>query len=186
MDYIKYNRNAWDMKVLKGNKWTQPVSTETIKNAKEGIREIVLSPTKPVPRAWFPPLKNKSVLCLASGGGQQGPILAATGAIVTVFDNSSNQLKQDQFAAKRDNLEIITELGDINELSRFKDEYFDLIFHPAGGSVQDVLVVWREAYRVLKKGSNLLSGFINPIHCIFDLKAWETGKLAVRHKIPYS
>lgn len=186
MDYIKYNRKAWDNKVLKGDKWTQPVSTATIENAKEGIWEIVLTPTKPVPREWFPTLKNKRVLCLASGGGQQGPILAATGAIVTVFDNSPNQLKQDQFVAKRDNLEIITELGSINDLSRFKDEYFDLIFHPAGGSVQDILSVWKEAYRILKKGSDLLSGFTNPIHYVFDLKAWETGELVIRHIIPYS
>jgi 2-polyprenyl-3-methyl-5-hydroxy-6-metoxy-1,4-benzoquinol methylase len=45
---------------------------------------------------WFPPLKGADVLCLASGGGQQGPILAATGANVTVFDNSPRQLEQDQ------------------------------------------------------------------------------------------
>jgi len=30
--------------------------------------------------------------CLASGGGQQGPVLAAAGAHVTVFDNSPRQL----------------------------------------------------------------------------------------------
>ena len=37
-------------------------------------------------------MKGLKVLCLASGGGQQGPILAAIGADVTVFDNSQGQL----------------------------------------------------------------------------------------------
>jgi len=37
----------------------------------------------------------KNVLRLASGGGQQGPILAAAGADVTVLDFSKSQLEQD-------------------------------------------------------------------------------------------
>ena len=42
------------------------------------------------------------MLCLASGGGQQGPILSAAGAAVTVFDNSPQQLAQDWMVAERD------------------------------------------------------------------------------------
>ncbi len=39
---------------------------------------------EPVPRAWFPgDLAGQAVLCLASGDGQQGPVLAAAGAAVT-------------------------------------------------------------------------------------------------------
>ena len=38
----------------------------------------------------------------------QGPILAATGADVTVLDNSKVQLEKDEFVAKRDNLIIKT------------------------------------------------------------------------------
>ena len=61
-----------------------------VQNAKEGNWSILLTPTKPVPKEWFPEnLKDKKILCLASGGGQQSPILAATGAEVTVFDNST-------------------------------------------------------------------------------------------------
>jgi hypothetical protein len=53
-------------------------------------------------------LAGIEVLCLASGGGQQGPILAAAGAKVTVFDNSANQLVQDRLVADRDGLTIET------------------------------------------------------------------------------
>jgi hypothetical protein len=38
--------------------------------------------------------------------GQQGPILAAAGARVTVLDNSPRQLSQDRMVAERDGLEI--------------------------------------------------------------------------------
>jgi SAM-dependent methyltransferase len=188
MDYINYNRQSWDEEVQKGNVWTRPVSHEVIEAARRGDWKIVLTPTKPVPRSWFPSdLTGKQVLCLASGGGQQGPVLAAAGAQVTVFDNSPAQLGQDRLVAEREGLAIRLEQGDMRDLSVFADESFDLVFHPASnGFVDSVLPVWREAYRVLKPGGSLLSGFANPILYIFDLKAWNEGQLVVRHKIPYS
>lgn len=188
MDYISYNRKAWDQEVENNSLWTQPVSKEVIEDARNGKWEISLTPAKSVPRDWFPPsLINKKVLCLASGGGQQGPILAAAGADVTTFDISPKQLSQDRFVAERDNLVIRTELGDMKDLSRFGNEYFDLVFHPISNCfIDDVLPVWQEAYRVLKKNGILLAGVSNPIQFIFDLKAWNSGELIIRHKIPYS
>ncbi len=187
VDTTNYNREAWDIAVEQGNVWTRPVTSSTIDDARNGKWEIVLTPTKPIPKDWFPPLANKKVLCLASGGGQQGPILAAAGAEVTVYDNSPKQLQQDEFVATRDHLTIHTELGDMRDLSRFPDKVFDLIVHPASNVfVDSVLPVWKEAYRVLGKGGILLAGFSNPIQYIFDLRAWNAGQLIVRHRIPYS
>ncbi len=187
VDLIGYNRQAWDRETEKGNVWTQPVSRESIAEARKGNWKIVLTPTKPVPQDWFPPLPGKRVLCLASGGGQQGPLLAAAGAQVIVFDNSPEQLKQDEFVAEREHLDIRTELGDMRDLSRFGAEYFDLIIHPVSNVfVDDVLPVWREAYRVLRRGGLLLAGFANPLQYIFDLAGLNAGQLIVRHKIPYS
>ena len=75
---------------------------EAIAAAREGAWTIVLTPTKPVPHEWLPNLPGKDVLCLASGGGQQGPILAAAGARVTVFDLSPKQLASDRLVAERE------------------------------------------------------------------------------------
>src|SRR6266699_2456015 len=86
-------------------------------------------PTRPVPRALFPPLAGLDVLGLASGGGQQGPVLAAAGARVTVLDNSPRQLGQDRMVADRDGLSLTTVEGDMASLP-FEDASFDLIFHP--------------------------------------------------------
>jgi SAM-dependent methyltransferase len=184
---LRYNRHAWDRQVERGNPWTVPVGPEVIARARRGDWQIVLTPTKPIPTGWFPDLAGIDVLCLASGGGQQGPILAAAGANVTVFDNSPNQLAQDRLVADREGLTIDTVQGDMADLAVFADGRFDLIIHPVSNVfVPDVKPVWREAYRVLKPGGALLSGFMNPVHHLFDFVALERGELRVAHRIPYS
>lgn len=188
MNYKDRNKNVWDDYVDGDYIWTRPVSEEEVQKAKRGEWEIVLTPIKKVPRSWFPQdMKELNILCLASGGGQQGPILAATGANVTVLDYNQKQLEQDLFVAKRDNLEIRTVQGDMCDLHMFNDDSFDLIVHPwSNGFIENVNEVWEEAYRVLRPGGELLSGFGNPLEYIFDLKKMQEGKLEVRHTIPYS
>ena len=188
MDYVSNNREVWDKKVDSNYVWTRPVSDDEVEDAKLGKWEIYLTPTKPVPREWFSErLIGKKVLCLASGGGQQGPIIAAAGAEVTVFDNSERQLGQDRYVAQRNNLNIKTVQGDMKDLSVFEDETFDFIVHPWSNCYIDTVIpVWNEAYRVLKSGGALISGFANPIEYIFDLKELEQDRFVVRHSIPYS
>lgn len=187
MDYIKKNSDTWDKHVENEYIWSVPVSKEIIENARNGKWEVVLTPKKPVPKSWFPDnLKDKKVLLIAGGGGQQGPILAAVGADVTVFDNSRKQLEQDKSVAERENLDIKTIQGNMQDLSVFTDESFDFIMQFAGGFVDSVLPVWKEAYRVLKKGGIMIAGHNNPFEFIFDLEAMEKGEFIVRHKIPYS
>jgi len=183
----KHNQKSWDNQVDYNNRWTQSVDRETIEKARTGHFAIVLTPTKPVPAAWFPTLKGAKTLCLASAGGQQAPILAAAGAKVTVFDNSPKQLDQDRFVANRDGLEMRFVEGDMADLSIFTDESFDLIFHPCSNTfVPKVNPVWRECYRVLQNGGILMAGFTNPLRYMFDDERKENGNLEVRYPLPYS
>ena len=188
MDIRSYNREAWDREVQGGqSRWTQPVSTEIIARAKQGEFSILLTENIPVPRGWFPSLAGSDVLCLASGGGQQGPVLAAAGANVTVFDNSPAQLKQDQFVAERESLSLRTVEGDAADLSMFTNESFDLVFNPCSTVfMPNVRAVWRECSRVLRPGGILMTGSMNPVHYIFDLYKADEGILEVAHSIPYS
>lgn len=188
MDIRKHNEKAWDNEVKSGNKWTVPVSSEEVDLARHGEYKLLLTPTKDVPKGWIGDIKGKKVLCLASGGGQQGPIFSALGAEVTVFDNSSEQLSKDKIVSERDNLLINIEQGDMRDLSRFEDEYFDFIFHPVSNLfIDNVEKVWKECYRVLKHGGTLISGFCNPLTYIFDLYEWEkNNQLVVKNRIPYS
>jgi hypothetical protein len=52
--------------------------------------------------------------------------------------------------------------------------------------VPDVRPVWREAYRVLRRGGSLLAGFLNPIEFAFDDPLFDQGVFEVRRALPYS
>jgi len=165
-----------------------PVSSEAVAAARQGEWEIFLTPSKPVPRQWFPQAEGLSVLCLASGGGQQGPILAAAGAEVTVLDNSPGQLEQERLVADRDSLAVTTVEGDMADLSMFPDGSFGLVVHPVSNLfVSDIRPVWKETFRVLRSGGSLLAGFNNPAVYLFDYElADRTGILQVKYQLPYS
>jgi SAM-dependent methyltransferase len=188
-DAVAHNRAAWDRQVEADDEWTVPVGPDVIAAARAGSWSVVLIGYEQLPRDWLPdPIAGTDVLCLASGGGQQGPVLAAAGATVTVLDNSPRQLGQDRLVADRDGLELTTVLGDMRDLSAFRDASFDLVFNPVSSLFSpDLAPVWQECYRVLRPGGQLLTGFMNPDIYIFDADANENrGELIVRHALPYS
>jgi SAM-dependent methyltransferase len=188
IDPVVHNRAAWDREVEGGNEWTRPVGPEVVARARAGDWSVVLIGYEPVPRDWFPAeLSGAAILCLASGGGQQGPVLAAAGAAVTVFDNSPRQLARDEEVAAREGLAIRTVLGDMRDLSAFADASFDVVVNPVSNVFcPELAPVWREAFRVLRPGGVLLAGFMNPDIFIFDDEALERGELVVRHPLPFS
>jgi SAM-dependent methyltransferase len=188
IDIVKHNSAAWDREVEQSCDWTTPVSTEVIECARRGDWNILLTPVKPVPRDWFGDIVGKDLLCLASGGGQQSPVLAAAGANVTSLDNSAKQLEQDRFVAERDGLHIRLEQGDAADLSRFADASFDLIFNPCSNLFMPLLrPIWDECFRVLRSGGVLLVGFTKPELFMFDqFEEERTGELVLRHSLPYS
>ncbi len=188
MDVRSYNRQAWDRQVSQGNEWTRPVGPDVIARARRGDWSVVLTATKPVPAAWFPPLRGKDVLGLACGGGQQGPIFAAAGARVTILDNSPGQLQQDLLVAAREGLHIRAVEGDMADLSSMANGSFDLVFHPVSNVFSGaVRPVYREAFRVLRPGGVLLAGFMNPDVFIFDREAIDLrGELVVTYSLPFT
>ena len=187
-DILEYNREAWNKYSEEGiSPWVIPISSDELKKAREGDVRIFLTPTKIVPKKWFPPLKGCKVLCLASGGGQQAPLLSAAGADVTTFDNSDRQLQADIDTCRVYGLPLNAERGDMRDLSRFASGSFDLIIHPVSNLfIDDVRIVWKEAYRVLRKGGRMLAGFNNPIIYLFNGIKMERGELEVAHILPYS
>ncbi len=185
--YTTYNAKAWDYEVTKGNIWTDGCTPQQVAQAKTGILDMILSPFKQVPHSWIADTKGKEVLCLACGGGQQGVLLAAYGANVTVFDISEKQLAQDANIAKREGLTLTIEQGDMCDLSRFPDKTFDLIYNPTSTCfIDDVQSVYRQCNRILKDGGSLLTSATNPALYLFDEKAAMKNKMKVKYTIPFS
>ena len=174
MNYQDINAATIDRWIEDVWEWGKPISHEVFLQAKEGNWDVVLTPTKNVPHHWFGNLKGKKVLGLASGGGQQMPIFAALGAECTVLDYSEKQLESEKLVSVREGYDIRIVRADMTKRLPFEDEEFDLIFHPVSNCyVKEVKPIWKECYRVLKKGGSLLSGVDYYINYIVDLEEKE-------------
>lgn len=180
--YTDINAKVIDKWVEDGWEWGQPISHDAFERARNNDWQVVLTPTKPVPKQWFCDMKGADILGLASGGGQQMPIFAALGAKCTVLDYSEKQLQTEKEVADRENYEITLVKADMTEPLPFADESFDLIFHPVSNCyIEDVFPVWRECYRVLRKGGILLAGLDNGFNFLFD-----DEEKSVVHKLPFN
>ena len=169
MDYQDLNAATIDRWIEEGWEWGIPIGHEDYLRAQSGNWYMLLTPTKPVPHAWFGSIKGKKVLGLASGGGQQMPIFATLGAEGTVLDYSEQQLASERLVATREGYKIRIIRGDMSKPLPFADEEFDLIFHPVSNCyVREVKAIWRECFRILKPGGLLLSGLDNGMNFLVD------------------
>jgi len=169
MNYQDQNAETIDRWAENGWEWGIPVSHEEYLNAKSGRWEMKLTPTKYVPKKWFGDLKGRSVFGLASGGGQQMPVFAALGAVCTVLDYSPKQIESERLVSEREGYPITIVRGDMTKRFPFADESFDFIFHPvSNGYVREVKPIFRECFRVLKKGGVLLAGLDNGMNYLTD------------------
>ena len=184
LDHTDYNRQAWDAIATSTRKWFFPASTQEISDARGGHPRIKVSATKNLPTKWLGDPAGARILCLAAGGGHQGPLLAAAGAIVTVADFSDPQLAIDRDVAKREALHLKTIQCDMRDLGKIGP--FDIVLNPCSVNFcPDVPRVWREAFRVLQPGGVLITGVINPVNYLFDAEQLLQGKFVARNPIPF-
>jgi SAM-dependent methyltransferase len=149
--------------------WSRPATSDQIQRARQGQLELMFGFEGALPAEWLGELRGRKVLCLAGAGGLQGPLLAAAGADVTVLDLSLRMLQNDREIALREGLAMQLEHGNMCDLSRFDDGCFDLVINPPSlFYVPDVMVVFREVYRVLKPGGSFIMASSNPIAYVCD------------------
>ena len=182
MDYQQINAETISKWCREGWEWGQPISHEVYVKATQGEWGVYLTPTKVVPHAWFGELKGKKVLGLASGGGQQMPVFAALGAKGTVLDYSQAQCDSERMVADREGYSIEILQADMTKPLPFADETFDLIFHPVSNCyVEEVEGIFRECYRILKKGGIFLGGYDIGINYVFDEEEKE-----LKYPLPFN
>ena len=95
----EHNRIAWDRLAKDGNRFARPARDED-------FADPLASVDGP---GWLGgDITGKRVLCLAAGGGRQGPIYAAAGGIVTVVDISNEMLELDREVARQRKLTLLS------------------------------------------------------------------------------
>jgi ubiquinone/menaquinone biosynthesis C-methylase UbiE len=180
-NYTDINAEAIDRWIGSGNVWwSKAISHETYVSAVNGGW-----PFDDIPKEWFPPLQGKKVLGLASGGGQQMPVLAAYGADCTLLDYSEKQLESDRFVAEREGYNIELVRADMTKRFPFDDKTFDVVFHPVCNIyIEDVYHVWNECHRVLKHGGLLIASMTHETYYLFD--DTDSEPLIVNNKLPWN
>lgn len=183
MEYTDINSETIDRWVEAGWEWGTPITHEQYLAALRGEWSMVLTPNKTVPKEWYPDLKGKKVLGLASGGGQQMPVFAALGAECTVLDYSKKQIESERAVALREGYSVNAIRADMTKMLPFEDASFDLIFHPVSNCyIEDVTHVWRECRRIMKKGGRLMAGLDNGINFLFD----EENEKEIKYRLPFN
>jgi len=151
--YRAVNRRGWAELVQRGCSYSTPVTAAALANAHSAL----------CPPGWIDWAAVRTVLCLASGGGQQGPLAAALGKRVTVADLSPEQLALDRSTAAAHGLELETIELDMQDLSVLHGRGFDVVIQPVSCCyVPDVRQVYREVARVLAPGGLYLVNQWNP------------------------
>ncbi len=175
MDKIaKYNKERWEELAKNNVEFSRPFLDLNKKSAREAVD----------PEGMLDKIKGKKVLCLAGGGGQQSAAFGILDADVTVLDIAETQLERDRIAAEHYNLSIKTIQGDMRDLSCFKDDEFDIVWHAHSITfIPDVKKVFKEVSRIIKNKGFYRLSCSNPFVFGIDENDWD-GK-AYPLSLPY-
>lgn len=156
------NRRAYDAMAKNEHFLTTPVLTSELSKPLEILDA----------RGWLGGnIRGWKVLCLAAGGGRQGPLYAAAGAEVTVVDISPEMLENDRRVAAELGMNLRILNVSMVDLAPLHDEEFDLVAHPVSTCyVVDVASVFREVSRVLKPGGLYVSQHKQPVNLQASLR----------------
>jgi SAM-dependent methyltransferase len=151
------NRKLWEEEVKRGCGYTVPwldLDVALLQKFARGEVESLPEPWTCISPSWvLADVKDKDVLCLASGGGQQSAVFGLLGARVTVADLTEGQLRGDQRAADHYGYQVRVLQADMRDLSCLADDSFDLVYQPDSFSyVPEVRRVYAEVSRVLHSG----------------------------------
>lgn len=162
----EHNRRAWDAMVRQKQRFARPAHD----------RDFNISMKELDPCGWLGEVNGKKILCLAAGGGRQGPIYAAAGADVTVVDISSAQLELDREVAAERKLDLQTIHTSMDDLSMFAHAEFDMVVQPVSTCyVPDIRRTYLEVARVTKPSGLYVSQHKQPVSMQSGTEASSTG-----------
>jgi SAM-dependent methyltransferase len=166
MSVHEHNRRIWDAMVNKRERFARPASDD----------DFATTLAQLDPRDWLGDVRGKKLLCLAAGGGRQGPVYARAGAHVTVVDISSAQLELDREVAAERGMDLRTVQASMDDLSMFSTGEFDLVIQPVSTCyVPDIQLVYREVAKVLRDDGVYVSQHKQPTSLQADVNATSQG-----------
>ena len=180
------NQELWETEVKKGCGYTIPwldLNVAALQRYAQGELERLPEPlTCLYPASVFANVRDKAVLCLASGGGQQSAVFSLLGAHVTVVDLAEGQLAGDRRAAEHYGYEITTIQADMRDLSALDADAFDLIYQANSiAYIPDIRALYRGVSRILKAGGRYRMCVGQPaVHCV----EWDGDAYAIAR--PYA
>lgn len=150
----EHNRRAWDALVARRQRFTQPSADDCFRNPLAAVDRL----------GWLgSDVRDRRVLCLAAGGGRDGVLLAAAGAVVTVVDISPAMLALDREAASERGLNLRVVQASMDDLSALDAASFEIVLQPVSTCyVSDIVAVYRQVARVLVPGGVYVSQHKQP------------------------
>ncbi len=114
-------------------------------------------------------MKGLRVIDLGCGGGQNAVALSKMGAEVTAIDFSGKQIKQAELLAKLNNVDIDFQVSDIESLSSFESQSFDIAISACAISfVKNIKRAFKGVHRILKSSAIFALSDMNPLQYILD------------------
>jgi len=150
-----HNRQAWNRLVDQQSWLTSAAADERFADPLRSVDGL----------GWLgTSIAGQRVLCLAAGGGRQGPLYAAAGGQVTVLDISDGMLELDRQVAQQRRLSLRLVQGSMSDLSMFQPREFDLVIQPVSTCyVRDILGVFQQVARVLRPQGLYISQHKSPV-----------------------
>jgi 2-polyprenyl-3-methyl-5-hydroxy-6-metoxy-1,4-benzoquinol methylase len=175
MDQIaRYNMQRWGELARVNALFTRPCLDLDVASARARLD----------PHGQLGEVRDKTVLCLASGGGQQSAAFALLGAMVTVIDLSEEQLQRDREVASHYHVPIETLRGDMRDLSQVSAHSFDIVWQPYSiNFVPDAVVVFQQVARVLKPHGLYHFSCANPFVLGLTVQDWSGAGYVLKY--PY-
>jgi SAM-dependent methyltransferase len=173
LNFLFYNRAAWNRLAENQDRLATPANDSDFVdplNSVDGSGWLGVS------------LRGQTVLCLAAGGGRQGPLYAAAGAKVTVVDLSSAMLALDREVAAKRGLNLRTIEASMHDLSMLGAATFDIVIHPVSTCyVPDLKPVFSEIARVLRPDGVYISQHKQPTSLQANLEM-NDGAYSIVHR----
>ena len=109
-------------------------------------------------------VRDKDILEIGCGGGQNAIVLSKWGAKSVGLDISEKQIEYAKKLAKKEGTRVQFHVGDMQDLRIFKDESFDSVLSSFAISYADnVLAVFCEVFRVLRRHGLFVFATSHPI-----------------------